>query len=259
MLPVLPRRPRVARWCTVAVMPAPRPQTLRCLVVDDDFEIRGALADYLGRFGMQVATAADGVQMRRLLAAGAFDIAILDLMLPGEDGLSLCRWVQQQHRLPVIMLTAQGDPASRVVGLEMGADDYLGKPFEPRELVARIHAVLRRARGAADDPAQARTVSFAGWRLDQAARQLLSPDGVVMALSNAEYRLLAALLQRAGRVLTREQLIEATRAPGVDVSDRSIDLAVSRLRQKLGDTAREARLIVTVRGEGYLFNVPVGS
>jgi two-component system OmpR family response regulator len=241
-------------------MPASTPPPPRCLVVDDDLEIRSALADYLRHFGMQVAVAADGIEMRRLLSGGAFDIAVLDLMLPGEDGLSLCRWVQAQHRLPVIMLTAHGDPASRVVGLEMGADDYLGKPFEPRELVARIHAVLRRtAQGAQREPSQARTVSFAGWRFDRVARQLVSPDEVVLALSSAEFRLLAALVERAGRVLTRDQLMEATRAPGVEVNDRSIDLAVSRLRQKLGDTAREAKLIVTVRGEGYLFNAQVSA
>jgi two-component system OmpR family response regulator len=239
-------------------MAATRPSMIRCLVVDDDLEIRGALQDYLQRFGMQVAAAADGVQMRQLLSGGRFDIAILDLMLPGEDGLSLCRWVQDKHRLPAIMLTAQGDPASRVVGLEMGADDYLGKPFEPRELVARIHAVLRRgAQGTKPGPADARSVRFAGWQFDRVARQLLSPEQVVLPLSNAEYRLLAALVERAGRVLTRDQLIEATRAPGVEVNDRSIDLAVSRLRGKLCDTAREARLIVTVRGEGYLFNAPI--
>jgi two-component system, OmpR family, response regulator len=233
--------------------------TTRCLVVDDDLEIRGALADYLQGFGMQVAAAADGVQMRRLMSASAkFDIVILDLMLPGEDGLSLCRWIQAEHGVPVIMLTAHGDPASRVVGLEMGADDYLGKPFEPRELVARIHSVLRRA-NKSTDASQARLVRFADWRFDRVARQLISADDVVMPLSAAEYRLLSALTERAGRVLTREQLIEATRAPGVEVNDRSIDLAVSRLRGKLGDTAREAKLIVTVRGEGYLFDVPVSS
>jgi two-component system, OmpR family, response regulator len=234
--------------------------TTRCLVVDDDQEIRGALADYLQSFGMQVAAAADGVQMRRLMSAGVkFDIVILDLMLPGEDGLSLCRWIQSEHGVPVIMLTAHGDPASRVVGLEMGADDYLGKPFEPRELVARIHSVLRRANKSAVDAQQARLVRFAGWRFDRVARQLISADDVVLPLSSAEYRLLSALTERAGRVLTREQLIEATRAPGVDVNDRSIDLAVSRLRGKLGDTARESRLIVTVRGEGYLFDSPVSA
>ena len=233
----------------------------RCLVVDDDFEIRASLRDYLQSFGMEVAPAADGREMRRLMSGGTFDVIVLDLMLPGEDGLALCRWVQDQHPgVPVIMLTAQGDPASRVVGLEMGADDYLGKPFEPRELVARIHAVLRRAgKNAANASTPARTIAFAGWRFDRVARQLISSDDVVMPLSNAEYRLLAALVERAGCVLTREQLIEATRAPGVEVNDRSIDLAVSRLRGKLGDTARDAKLIVTVRGEGYLFDAQVGA
>jgi two-component system, OmpR family, response regulator len=196
----------------------------RCLVVDDDFEIRASLRDYLQSFGMEVAPAGDGREMRRLMSGGTFDVIVLDLMLPGEDGLALCRWVQAQHPgVPAIMLTAQGDPASRVVGLEMGADDYLGKPFEPRELVARIHAVLRRAgKGAAHSGTAgtpARTITFAGWRFDRVARQLISSGDVVMPLSNAEYRLLAALVERAGRVLTREQLIEATRAPGVEVND----------------------------------------
>ena len=171
-------------------------------------------------------------------------------------------WLRQhpEHRhLPVVMLTARGDTTSRVVGLELGADDYLPKPFEPRELVARLQAVLRRGRRDAQNlPADARLLHFEGWQFDRVVRALVSPDGVMLPLSSAEFRLLTAFAERAGRVLSREQLLELTRAPGVEVNDRSIDLAVSRLRQKLGDTAREARLIVTVRGEGYLFNVPVG-
>jgi two-component system OmpR family response regulator len=171
--------------------------------------------------------------------------------------------VQETHGLPVVMLTAQGDPASRVLGLELGADDYLGKPFEPRELVARIHAVVRRARkgggSAADGAAFTRIVRFEGWTFDRMLRQLVSPERVVVALSSAEYRLLSAFVERPGRVLSRERLIELTRAPGVEVNDRSIDLAVSRLRQKLGDPPREPRLIRTLRGEGYLFDVQVGA
>ncbi len=231
----------------------------RCLVVDDDRDIRSALQDYLQRFGMTVTVAADGREMRRLMTGATFDVVVLDLMLPGESGLSLSQWVQSQHGVPVIMLTAQGDPASRVVGLEMGADDYLGKPFEPRELVARINAVLRRANKADRrvDITDARVVRFEGWRFDRVTRQLVSPAQVVVALSNAEYRLLAALVDRAGRVLTRDQLIDLTRAPGVEVNDRSIDLTVSRLRQKLGDSPKEPHLIRTLRGEGYLFDVEV--
>lgn len=233
---------------------------MECLVVDDDQDIRLSLQSYLQGFGIRAQTAADGVEMRRLIAAQHFDVVILDLMLPGENGLSLCQWLQQRGGPPVIMLTAHGDPINRVLGLEMGADDYLGKPFEPRELVARIHALLRRMRkvGGPEDgaarPAQARVLQFEGWRFDRLLRQLHSPQQVVLALSNAEFRLLSALLERPGRVLSREQLIELTRAPGVEVNERSIDLAVSRLRQKLGDSSREPRLIRTLRGEGYLFD-----
>ncbi|MDM4766624.1 response regulator transcription factor [Pelomonas sp. SE-A7] len=231
----------------------------RCLVVDDDAEIRNSLQQYLQGFAMQVSTAADGREMRRLLLAEAVDVVVLDLMLPDENGLDLCRWLQQTHpELSIVMLTAQGDPISRVLGLEMGADDYLAKPFEPRELVARIHAVRRRT-GKADKLLEGeRSLQFHGWRFDRLLRQLVSPEGVVVALSSAEYRLLSAFVERPGRVLSREQLIEMSRAPGVEVNDRSIDLAVSRLRQKLGDSPREPRLIRTMRGEGYLFDAPVG-
>ena len=231
----------------------------RCLVVDDDPEIRSSLCSYLQSFGLQSLAAADGAAMRRLVLAGAADLVLLDLMLPGEDGLSLLRWLQrEQPQLPVIMLTARGDPMSRVVGLELGADDYVAKPFEPRELIARIQAVLRRGqRGEA--AAGARVARFAGWRFDRVARQLVSRAEVAVALSSAEYRLLTAFVEHPGRVLSRERLLELTRAPGVDVSDRSIDLAVSRLRAKLGDTSREPALIRTVRGEGYLFDTEVAA
>ncbi len=232
----------------------------RCLVVDDDAEIRESLQRYLSGFGLQVVTAPDGRAMRREMDGPRFDVIVMDLMLPGEDGLSLTRWVQHQHGVPVIMLTARGDPVSRVVGLEIGADDYLPKPFEPRELVARIQAIVRRAAKARERGAEpGRIAVFDGWRFDRVLRTLTSPDDVQMALSNAEYRLLAAFIERAGRVLTRDALLELTRAPGVEVNDRSIDLAVSRLRSKLGDSPKEPRLIRTVRGEGYLFDAKVTS
>ncbi|MDN3919054.1 response regulator [Roseateles violae] len=246
--------------------PEPAKAIARCLVVDDDAEIRQAVGDYLRRFGLRVWAAANGVEMRRLIGSNEFDIVVLDLMLPDEDGLSLCRWLRRDSpRLPIIMLTAQGDPISRVLGLEMGADDYLGKPFEPRELVARIKAVLRRSQpdgqgpagGRPAETARRRLVQFEGWRFDRVLRQLRSPDDVLVMLSNAEYRLLSAFIDRPGRVLSREQLIELSRAPGVVVNDRSIDLAVSRLRQKLGDSSREPGLIRTLRGEGYLFDARV--
>jgi two-component system OmpR family response regulator len=237
------------------------PQTMnKCLVVDDDGEIRDGVRDYLQRFGMTVSTASCGAEMRRMVQTNTFDVIVLDLMLPDDNGLLLCRWVQDTAGIPVIMLTAHGDPASRVLGLEVGADDYLPKPFEPRELVARINAVLRRAqKGERHKDAAQRTVVFEGWRFDRLLRQLISPDAVVVALSSAEYRLLSAFVERPGRVLSRDQLIELTRAPGVEVNDRSIDLAVSRLRLKLGDQAREANLIRTMRGEGYVFDAKVSA
>jgi two-component system, OmpR family, response regulator len=231
----------------------------RCLLVDDDDEIRQSVSDYLARFGMTVLGAGDGRTMRRMLATEGVDVVLLDIMLPDESGLDLCQWLRTERpELPVIMLTAQGDPGSRVVGLELGADDYIGKPFEPRELVARIHAVVRRTGGRAQEADDAgATVHFAGWQFDLSRRHLVSPDNVLVALSSAEFRLLSAFVANAGRLLTRDRLLDLTRAPGVDVSDRSVDISVSRLRQKLGDAPPEPQLIRTVRGEGYLFDARI--
>jgi two-component system, OmpR family, response regulator len=230
----------------------------KCLVVDDDSEIREGIRDYLQRFGMSVTTASCGAETRQLVQVETFDVIVLDLMLPDDNGLAVCRWVQENHGTPIIMLTAHGDPNSRILGLEVGADDYLPKPFEPRELVARINAVLRRAqKGERHKEDKQRVLSFHGWQFDRLVRQLVSPDGIVVALSSAEYRLLSAFVDHPGRVLSRDRLIDLTRAPGVDVNDRSIDLAVSRLRQKLGDQSRNSNLIKTMRGEGYLFDVKV--
>jgi two-component system, OmpR family, response regulator len=232
---------------------------INCLLVDDDVEIRALVGEFLGRFDMAVTAVADGASLREQFDAGRFDIVLLDLMLPDEDGLKLCQWVRANSAIPVIMLTARGDPLSRILGLEIGADDYLGKPFEPRELVARIHAVLRRTH-AGRDPLERRDsnmIHFDGWTFDRVRRQLISSDKVLIALSSAEFRLLAALVERPGRVLSREILLDAISVSGLDCSDRSIDLAISRLRQKLGDPARDPRLIRTVRGEGYLFDPEV--
>jgi len=230
----------------------------RCLLVDDDDEIRHSVADFLARFGLVAVLAADGRAMRRILSTEPIDLVVLDIMLPDESGLQLCQWARSTRPdVPIIMLTAQGDPGSRVVGLELGADDYLGKPFEPRELVARIHALLRRAR---TDLPRARSddvVRFEGWQFDRMRRQLVSPTSVVIALSAAEFRLLSAFVERPGRLLTREQLLDLTRASGTEVSDRSIDLAVSRLRQKLSVPGRFSHLIKTVRGEGYMFDAAI--
>jgi len=230
----------------------------RCLVVDDDDEICQSIADFLARFGLFAVLAADGRTMRRILATEPIDVIVLDIMLPDESGLGLCQWARStKPDVPIIMLTAQGDPGSRVVGLELGADDYLGKPFEPRELAARIHALLRRVRTDSPRVRSDDVARFEGWQFDRMRRQLVSPTSVVIALSAAEFRLLCAFVERPGRLLTREQLLDLTRAPGTEVSDRSIDLAVSRLRQKLNVSGHDSHLIKTVRGEGYIFDATI--
>jgi two-component system OmpR family response regulator len=231
---------------------------IHCLLVEDDAEIRKLVAAYLGSYGMAVTATATAAEMRQALKRGAIDVVLLDLMLPDANGLDVCRQLRAESQVPLIMLTAQGDPVSRVIGLEMGADDYLGKPFEPRELVARIHAVLRRAqtRGAAGT--EAAVARFRGWTFHRVKRQLLAPDQTMVALSGAEYRLLSVMVDHAGQVLSRERLLELTRTPGVQASDRSVDLAVSRLRQKLRDAGQGNDLIRTMRGEGYIFSATSG-
>ena len=234
--------------------------TTRCLVVDDDPELLQSVCDYLRRFGFETTAAASAAQMRSVLAQGGVDVLILDVMLPDGDGLAICTALRQRPQtahLPVIMLTAQGDPQSRVLGLELGADDYVAKPFEPRELVARVKAVLRR-RAPGGERGDG-SVEFAGWRFDRLKRQLMSPQQVAVPLSSAEYRLLSAFVERPRRVLTRDQLLDATRGQGVVVADRAIDLAVSRLRQKLSTAPDGAQLICTIRGEGYIFDAEVSN
>jgi two-component system OmpR family response regulator len=229
------------------------------LVVDDDEEIRTLLGDYLRGAGFEARTTADGNGMRRELAHGAISLVVLDLMLPGEDGLSLCRAVRAQSTLPIIMLTARGAVVDRIIGIEMGCDDYLVKPFDPRELLARIRSVLRRS-GERRAPAQDQWVSryrFAGWVLELSSRNLTDPDGMVVPLSGVEFRLLTALLSRPQRVLTRNQLMQLTQRRDADPLDRGIDIRVSRLRQLLREDAREPALIRTVYGEGYMLGVEV--
>ena len=230
---------------------------IRLLIVDDDPDIRSLLAHYLQGYGMQCLCVGDGQSLRRTLENQQFDLIILDLMLPGEDGLSLCRYLRAQGDTPIIMLTARGESADRVVGLELGADDYVVKPFDPRELVARIHTVLRRVRGKPGAASSQDTVQFAGWRLSHQKRQVTTPAQLVVPLSNAEYRLLCAFLARPQRILSREQLMDAARGRTVEAFDRSIDLLVSRLRQKLGDDPKQPQLLKTVRGEGYLLDCKV--
>ena len=229
------------------------------LIVDDDAEIRQLLSSYLARNGLRVTAVSDGVAMSRTLGAGQIDLVVLDVMLPGDDGLTLCRELRARSDVPIIMLTARGDETDRIVGLEMGADDYLPKPFSPRELLARIKVILRRARSLPRNlrPQEVRQVSFAGWTLDNEHRHLLSPQGVVTALSGAEYRLLHVFLQHPNRVLSRDQLLDLTQGREADALDRSIDVLVSRLRHRIDDDPRDPAVIKTVRGEGYVLAVPV--
>ncbi len=228
------------------------------LIVDDDAEITELLGEYLSRFNFEVHTACDADSMRAQLARQAVNLVVLDVMLPGTDGLTLSREIRERSQIPVIMLTARTSTFDRIMGLENGADDYMGKPFEPRELVARIHTVLRRSQGAkevAPNVARSDVVCFDGWELHREERTLVSPTGLVVALSNAEFRLLNTFLQTPRRLFSRDQLMEQARGRAMDAFERSIDLLVSRLRQKLADDPDEPSMIKTVRGAGYMFNV----
>lgn len=229
------------------------------LVVDDDRDIRTLLAEYLDSNGLRTLTATNGSEMRRVLEESRVDLIVLDLTLPGEDGLTLCRNLRATSSVPVIMLTARGEPLDRILGLEMGADDYLAKPFEPRELFARIRSVLRRTQALPPNMAQpdVAAMRFAGWTLDLTARHLVNQDGVVVALSGAEFRLLKVFLDHPNRVLNRDQLLELTQGRESDPFDRSVDIQISRLRQKLGDDARTPTIIKTVRNEGYVLATTV--
>jgi two-component system, OmpR family, response regulator len=229
------------------------------LVVDDDAEIRNLLVRYFDKNGLRSTAVADGRAMWQALDRGVFDLVVLDLMLPGEDGLTLCRNLRARSDIPVVMLTARGEETDRIVGLEMGADDYLPKPFSARELLARIKVILRRARSLPGNlrAEEERQIRFGDWVLDTAHRHLVSPAGVVTPIGGAEYRLLRIFLAHPNRVLNRDQLMELTQGKEADALDRSIDVQVSRLRRRLGDGSREAGMIKTVRGEGYVLSVPV--
>jgi two-component system OmpR family response regulator len=259
-----------ARYAAPRHLPFLSPAMITCLIVDDDPALRELVGDHLTRYGLQARLADSASAMRRELARGGIDIVLLDLMLPDGDGIELCRDLRMHSKLPVIMLTAQGDPISRVLGLEMGADDYVAKPFEPRELLARIHALMRRSSGAlaasagaggADagaapqfaPPGMPANGSFGGWQIDWRNRMLISPEGMGLSLSNVEYRLLAAFAEHAGEVLSRGQLVEMTRSAASENNERSIDLAVSRLRAKLRESLENPQFIRTVRGRGYQF------
>jgi two-component system OmpR family response regulator len=229
-------------------------QSAQILVVDDDLEIRTLLQTYLEKNGLQVSTAADGQQMQQVLDKGKIDLIVLDLMLPGDDGLTLCRNLRVKSDIPVIMLTARGDEMDRILGLEMGADDYLPKPFNPRELLARIKVILRRTQAGQTQEVDTEhpRLLFSGWTLDTISRHLTSPDGVVSPLSHSEFRLLKVFLTHPNRPLSRDRLLDLTQGREAEPFDRSIDVLVGRLRRRLGDDAKAPALIKTLRGEGYL-------
>jgi two-component system OmpR family response regulator len=231
------------------------------LVIDDDHEIRDLLTRFMEKNGFRVTAVRDSREARRAWTRGAFQLVVLDLMLPGESGLDLARWLRDQEDVPIVMLSAMGEDTDRIIGLELGADDYIAKPFNPRELMARIRAVMRRATDTQDSPASgeriARPLRFAGWTLEPARRRLLNPEGVEVPLTGGEYDLLFALLERANRVLTRDMLLDLLRGRQAGPFDRAIDVAVSRLRRKLDDQGGGAQLIKTVRGGGYVLAATV--
>ena len=239
------------------------------LIVDDDVEIRALLSKLLQKYNFTVTCASNGVEMRTCLAEHSVDLIILDVMLPGEDGFILCRELRAQSQTPIIMLTAIGEDTDRIVGLEMGADDYMAKPFNPRELVARIKAVLRRSEethvasltlapnDTVTEKEEASAYEFDGWRLELVTRQLFSPDNVDIAISNGEFILLKAFLSHAQQVLSRDHLLDSTQNRPAGPFDRSIDVQVSRLRQRIEDDPKNPKFIKTVRGGGYLFTPKV--
>ncbi len=239
-------------------MPLPTDDaSIHLLLVDDHRDIRETLARYLDRHGLRVTTAEDAATARRVLRASAPDLVVLDIMMPGEDGLSLCRHLRETTEVPIIFLTALGEFTDRIIGLEMGADDYVPKPFEPRELLARIKAVMRRSRSLPVDPARRRgaspRVAFDGWVLDLGRRELTGSDGVAVSLSTSEYLMLEAFVRHPGIVLSRDQLLDLTKGRTADAFDRSIDNQVSRLRRKVEADPRNPCLIKTVWGGGYCF------
>jgi two-component system OmpR family response regulator len=239
---------------SLAVSAAPSTAT-NILVVDDDVQILELVARFLRSNGFFVQTARDGREMQSVLAERGADLIVLDLMLPGTTGLELCRELRKTSSVPVVMLTAKGEEIDRIIGLEVGADDYLPKPFNPRELLARVNAVLRRTAPSQLQPGRRpRALGFAGWKLDILKRELTNPAGIVVDLSTGEYDLLITFLEAPQRVLSRDYLLDAARNRTLEPFDRAIDVQVSRLRRKIGDGGE---LIKTVRGAGYLFAADV--
>jgi two-component system OmpR family response regulator len=238
------------------------PEVIRphVLVVDDDPQIRSLLKDYFGENGLRVSVASNGQEMSRIMNDEAIDLVILDLRLADEDGMAIARSLRDRLAIPLVMLTGVRDEADRVMGLELGADDYVTKPFSPRELLARIRTILRRTKNSVADPVRRREIRayrFGGFELNLRTRRLKRQDGRAVNLTNGEVNLLAALLAAPGRVLTRDQLLEASRVYDNEVYDRTIDIQVLRLRRKIEEDAAQPRYIVTERGVGYLFSAPV--
>jgi two-component system OmpR family response regulator len=229
------------------------------LVVEDDRDISALVTRYLRSNECRVTVAPDGRNVDRLIDESRIDLVVLDLMLPGEDGLSVCKRLRARSHVPIIMLTAKGDEVDRILGLEMGADDYISKPFNPRELLARIRAVLRRSAITALNPSAngRRTLTFQGWQIDRILRELRNPEGARVALTDAEFSLLQVFCERPGRVLSREQLLDLTQGRSPGVFERSIDILVSRLRRKVERDPHEPSIIKTVRSGGYLFTPAV--
>jgi two-component system, OmpR family, response regulator len=230
---------------------------LTLLLVEDDASVRNSLADYLAKADLRVTATCDAKAARTALQARMFDLVLLDIMMPGEDGLSLCRYIRERLDLPIILLTARTEDADRIIGLEMGADDYMAKPFNPRELLARIKVVVRRSRALPPSMriANRERISFGTWTLNLSERELVDENGVAVPLSTGEFTLLRVFVERPRRVLTREQLLELTRgASNIDSFDRSIDNQVSRLRKKIERNPAAPQLIKTVRGGGYVFS-----
>jgi two-component system, OmpR family, response regulator len=230
------------------------------LVVDDDPTIRDLVSDYLGKNELKVTAVADGRSMQEVLSEQVVDLVVLDLKLRGEDGMALARRLRDDSEIPIVMLTGRAEEADRVMGLELGADDYLTKPFSPRELLARIRALLRRARAqatVADALSKVRAYRFGGWELNIGLRKLKSPRGEAVELTKGEFSLLAAFLSSPQRILAREQLLDLSRLHNAEVYDRSVDIQILRLRRKIEADPSNPRFIVTERGAGYVFNSPV--
>lgn len=224
------------------------------LVIDDDRDIRKSLAEYLRRHGFRASVASGGKEMDRILASASVDLVVLDIMMPGEDGLSICRRLQEGARIPLILLTALTESTDRIVGLEIGADDYVTKPFDPRELIARVKSVLRRSRMLPPRQKHARgLVRFEGLRFDFSRKEIVRDDDVVVRLSSGEHLLLVSLIEHAGLTLTRDQLLDLTKGRQAQVFDRSIDNQISRLRRKLERDPKNPRIVLTRWGGGYVF------